>query len=109
MAEADPADYKSDCATCDRLISILVREILTFEQLKGLVRNQTVRFLRTRKGHVLKLQGQADDQFSVELEYGQTKTPRFFQCFLTDFQDFPSKLEFSVDGEILPAVVDVSD
>ena len=86
--KANKVEYKPDCVTCDSLISILIREILSFQQLKRLVREQTTKFLRTKKGHILKLQGQNDDRFTIELDYGQTKVPRFFQCFLADFQDF---------------------
>jgi len=109
MAEAKVDDLKFDPGIHDVIFCILLRELFTFEQLKSISRSGNVRIVRTKKGHILRLQGQKDDRVTVELDYTQSKAPRLFCYSLSELQDVQERMSFDQAGNILPAVIDVSD
>ena len=101
-------DYE-DWGIHDNIMCLVLREIFTYEQIKGIIRSQSVKLVRTKQGCLLRLRGREGDKLEVDYDLEGSKQPRLFVLSLKLFEDYRSRYDFDERGELLPDVVDVSD
>ena len=85
MDEAELKELEENPESYDYVMILLIRELLSFDQVSEIAQKESTKIVKTKQGTVLRLQGQTRHRITVELGLTQSKVPRVYLFRLREF------------------------